>query len=148
MSFACGRECGVLSSPCRHQTRREASLYAQWSCCKWQCALTARPTASRHSARCVTHAAVVADRTVPLKRIPTLPFVKIAGQDDMKLAILLNVIDPKIGGVLIMGDRGTGKSVAVSLCAHHCLTKRRARSPHLTPTCLTGTGYGRFVTRD
>ena len=45
---------------------------------------------------------------------PAFPFVRIAGQTDMRLALLLNVIDPRIGGVLIMGDRGTGKSVAVS----------------------------------
>ncbi|RZR75381.1 hypothetical protein BHM03_00056051, partial [Ensete ventricosum] len=33
--------------------------------------------------------------------------------DEMKLCLLLNVIDPKIGGVMIMGDRGTGKSTTV-----------------------------------
>ncbi|EFJ50578.1 hypothetical protein VOLCADRAFT_103792 [Volvox carteri f. nagariensis] len=44
---------------------------------------------------------------------PNFPFVKIQGQEEMKLALLLNVVDPNIGGVLIMGDRGTGKSVAV-----------------------------------
>jgi len=41
------------------------------------------------------------------------PFTAIIGQDEMKLALLLNVIDPKIGGVMIMGDRGTGKSTTV-----------------------------------
>jgi len=45
--------------------------------------------------------------------IPTFPFTAIVGQDKMKLGLLLNVIDPKIGGVLIMGDRGTGKSTAI-----------------------------------
>ncbi len=46
-------------------------------------------------------------------KMPAFPFVRVADQEDMKLALLLNVIDPGIGGVLIMGDRGTGKSVAV-----------------------------------
>ena len=41
------------------------------------------------------------------------PFVKIVGQDELKLALTLNVVDSKIGGCLIMGDRGTAKSVAV-----------------------------------
>ncbi|XP_020100347.1 magnesium-chelatase subunit ChlI, chloroplastic-like [Ananas comosus] len=44
---------------------------------------------------------------------PVYPFSAIVGQDEMKLCLLLNVIDPKIGGVMIMGDRGTGKSTAV-----------------------------------
>jgi magnesium chelatase subunit I len=44
---------------------------------------------------------------------PVFPFTAIVGQEEMKLALLLNVIDPKIGGVMIMGDRGTGKSTTV-----------------------------------
>ena len=43
----------------------------------------------------------------------TFPFVKIVDQDELKLCLIMNVIDPAIGGVLIMGDRGTAKSVAV-----------------------------------
>jgi Mg-chelatase subunit ChlI len=39
---------------------------------------------------------------------PVFPFTAIVGQEEMKLALQLNVIDPKIGGVMIMGDRGTG----------------------------------------
>ena len=45
------------------------------------------------------------------------PFTAIVGQDEMKLALLLNVIDPKIGGVMIMGDRGTGKSTTIRALA-------------------------------
>ncbi|KAF9609577.1 hypothetical protein IFM89_017216 [Coptis chinensis] len=41
------------------------------------------------------------------------PFAAIVGQDEMKLCFLLNMLDTKIGGVTIMGDRGTGKSNTV-----------------------------------
>jgi len=51
------------------------------------------------------------------RRRVVFPFTAIIGQDDMKLALLLNVIDPKIGGVMIMGDRGTGKSTTIRALA-------------------------------
>ena len=43
----------------------------------------------------------------------TFPFSAIVGQDEMKLAILIAAVDAGIGGVLVFGDRGTGKSTAV-----------------------------------
>lgn len=45
------------------------------------------------------------------------PFSAIVGQDDMKRAMILTAIDPTIGGVLVFGDRGTGKSTAVRALA-------------------------------
>ena len=41
------------------------------------------------------------------------PFTAIVGQEEMKISLLLNVVDPKIGGVMIMGDRGTGKTTTI-----------------------------------
>lgn len=52
-----------------------------------------------------------------LRKRAVFPFTAIVGQDEMKLALLLNIIDPKIGGVLIMGDRGTGKSTTIRALA-------------------------------
>src|SRR5919201_6803599 len=45
------------------------------------------------------------------------PFTAIVGQDKMKLALVLNAINPTIGGVLIRGEKGTGKSTAVRALA-------------------------------
>nr|YP_010444038.1 Mg-protoporyphyrin IX chelatase [Haramonas pauciplastida]UTE94925.1 Mg-protoporyphyrin IX chelatase [Haramonas pauciplastida] len=45
------------------------------------------------------------------------PFTAIVGQEQMKLALILNVIDSKIGGVMVMGDRGTGKSTTIRAIA-------------------------------
>jgi len=51
--------------------------------------------------------------TLQINERPVFPFTAIVGQEEMKLALALNVIDPKIGGVIIMGDRGTGKSTTI-----------------------------------
>lgn len=48
---------------------------------------------------------------------PIFPFSAIVGQDNMKLSIILNVIEPGIGGVLIRGEKGTAKSTAVRALA-------------------------------
>ncbi|MFN6567308.1 magnesium chelatase ATPase subunit I [Dendronalium sp. ChiSLP03b] len=57
-----------------------------------------------------------AQSTSSVRRV-VFPFTAIVGQEEMKLALLLNVIDPKIGGVMIMGDRGTGKSTTIRALA-------------------------------
>ncbi|MEO1210722.1 MAG: magnesium chelatase ATPase subunit I [Cyanobacteria bacterium J06638_20] len=62
------------------------------------------------------NAATVAG-SAPKTRRAVFPFTAIVGQEEMKLALLLNVIDPKIGGVMIMGDRGTGKSTTIRALA-------------------------------
>ncbi|MBT3065817.1 magnesium chelatase ATPase subunit I [Rhodoferax sp. U11-2br] len=47
----------------------------------------------------------------------TFPFAAIVGQEEMRLAIQMLAVDPTIGGVLVLGDRGTGKSTAVRALA-------------------------------
>jgi magnesium chelatase subunit I len=64
---------------------------------------------------------------------PVFPFSAIAGQSDLKTSLILTAVDPLIGGLLAMGDRGTGKSTtvrafaallppikAVKGCPYHC----------------------------
>jgi magnesium chelatase subunit I len=64
---------------------------------------------------------------------PVFPFSAVAGQDDLKTCLILTAVDPLIGGLLAMGDRGTGKSTtvrafaallppikAVKNCPYHC----------------------------
>jgi magnesium chelatase subunit I len=75
---------------------------------------------------------------------PTFPFSAIVGQDDMKTALLIAAVDPAIGGVMVFGDRGTGKSTAVrglaallpplevvAGCAYHC-------DPRAPAACVEG----------
>ncbi len=45
------------------------------------------------------------------------PFVALVGQEDMKLSLILNVINPGLSGVLIRGEKGTGKSTAARALA-------------------------------
>ncbi len=52
-----------------------------------------------------------------MQRPPAFPFSAIAGQDAAKHALLICAIDPTLGGVLIFGDRGTGKSTLVRALA-------------------------------
>jgi magnesium chelatase subunit D len=56
-------------------------------------------------------------RTPPPAERQVFPFTAIVGQEEMKLALLLNVIAPSVGGVFITGQRGTGKSTAVRALA-------------------------------
>lgn len=68
-----------------------------------------------------------------LLEVLPFPFLALVGQQEMKLALILALINPAVGGVLLIGPRGTGKSTAVrslvdllpevprSLCYYGCM---------------------------
>jgi magnesium chelatase subunit I len=56
-------------------------------------------------------------QVVSAPRRPPFPFVAIVGQDEMRRALLIAAVDPSVGGVLVFGDRGTGKSTTVRALA-------------------------------
>ncbi len=72
-----------------------------------------------------------------MKTRPVYPFAAIVGQEPMKEALLLNTINPLIGGVLIRGEKGTAKSTAVRALAD-LLPERR-----VVEGCACGCEWGR-----
>ncbi|HUS94627.1 MAG TPA: magnesium chelatase [Patescibacteria group bacterium] len=58
------------------------------------------------------------------------PFLAIVGQEEMKLALLLAVINPAIGGVLLIGARGTAKTTAVRSLVDLLPHRRRSLCPN------------------
>jgi len=75
-----------------------------------------RKTVSSRRSRKSVKVQAVAEAPVKVEQDeqrPVFPFSAIVGQQEMKLALILNVIDPKIGGVMILGDRGTGKTTTI-----------------------------------
>src|SRR5260370_20257917 len=87
------------------------------------------------------------------ENMTTFPFSAIVGQQKMRLALLLNAIDPSIGGVLICARRGTGKSTAVRAltgllspiigiadCPYFC--------DPAAPQCICGGCPGRYAAQE
>lgn len=58
------------------------------------------------------------------------PFLALVGQQEMKLALLLAAINPHIGGALLIGPRGTGKTTAVRSLADLLPEVERSRCPY------------------
>ncbi len=88
------------------------------------------------------------------------PFIAMVGEWEMKLALLLAVVNPAIGGVLLLGPRGTGKTTAVrslspllpdvqrSLCAYGCMPEdvESGGIESICPDCAKKLGLGEPLT--
>ena len=66
----------------------------------------------------------------PMHNLMHYPFTALVGQDQLKTALLVNAVDPRIGGVLICGEKGTAKSTAArSPCRVGSAAASRGRLP-------------------
>lgn len=88
------------------------------------------------------------------------PFLAFVGEGEMKLALLLAIINPAVGGVLLLGPRGTGKTTAVrslapllpsvprSLCPYGCLPEdiETGGMDAVCPDCARKYGLGEPLT--
>ena len=95
-----------------------------------------------------------------IAEIEPYPFLAIVGQEEMKLALVLAVINPLIGGVLLVGARGTAKTTAVhslidllpvrkrSLCPEGCTEEILDESgmDAVCVDCAERIGYGEPLT--
>ena len=92
--------------------------------------------------------------------IEPFPFLAIVGQVEMKLALTLSLINPEVGGVLLIGPRGTAKTTAVrsltdllptvkhSLCVHGCTEEmiEQFGMDGVCQDCATKFGHGEPLT--
>ena len=100
----------------------------------------------RSSAQAILEAPPKADRGLALD-ITHFPFLALVGQREMKTALLLAVVNPHVGGVLLIGPRGTGKTTAVrglvdlmppvkrSACPYGC-TEEAAEARGMDAICI------------
>lgn len=92
--------------------------------------------------------------------VEPFPFLAIVGQQEMKLALLLAVVNPEVGGVLLLGPRGTGKTTAVRSLTDLLPNRRRSLCPEgcteelleeggmdaICKACAQKVGYGEPLT--
>ncbi|HSR34569.1 MAG TPA: ATP-binding protein, partial [Anaerolineae bacterium] len=92
--------------------------------------------------------------------VPVFPFLAIVGQQEMRTALLLSVINPAVGGVLLIGPRGTAKTTAVrglveltppirrSLCPYGCEEEAAETwgMDAICPDCAEKMGRGEALT--
>lgn len=106
------------------------------------------------------HARLPAEEASLLENL-AFPFLALVGQSEMKLALILALINPHVGGVLLIGPRGTGKTTAVrslvdllpqvprSLCYYGCLPEdiESGGIDAVCPECAQKYGRGEPLTR-